>query len=66
MANHPWLQEVRNVAAIVQAAEETLASVGLASASRRRVEAMRDDALDRLSDLLVDEEADSVLERFVG
>lgn len=66
MANHPWLQEVRNVAAIVQASEEMLACGDLDDAMRRRVEEMQDVALGRLGELLAHADADSVLERFAG
>ena len=61
MANHPWLQEVRNVGAIVQASGEALAVLDLDGETRGRVERMRDDALTRLTDLLEEDVADAVL-----
>ena len=50
-----WLQEVRNAAAIVQAASELLEHDGLADDARALVEAAHVRGLERLSDVLLDE-----------
>ena len=61
MANHRWLQEVRNVGAIVQASGEMLDIKNIDAETRRRVERMRDHALTRLTDLLEEDSANAVL-----
>ena len=66
MANHPWLQEMRNVGAIVQASGDTLAVLDLDAETRGRVERMRDHAMTRLTDLLAGDDANTVLATFSG
>ena len=50
-----WLQEVRNAAAIVQAASELLESDSVSADVRAFAEAAHERGLERLSDVLLDE-----------
>ena len=65
MANNPWLQEIRNVAAIVRAADETLDLTDLPGGELVAIIDMRDSAYSRLVALLSEDERSAALQQLV-
>lgn len=66
MANIPWMQDVRNVAAIARASRELLQLRGPSDCERERTAAMHLRSLDRLERLLTEDERRFVLRDLVA
>lgn len=66
MANIPWIQDVRNVAAIARASLELLQLRRLSGCERERIAVMHLRSLDRLKRLLTEDERRFVLRDLVA